>query len=586
MKKWSSTLTVPTLLILIIFVLNFLWFNPFDFHVFIGDDLNAWNYFNITKDNPIHYIFQTTLANKYRPVFNTIQYILFFLFGDSYKNYFYFSIVLNFINLIVFFKIIVRITSNYLISFCFVMILLVNRFSYYNVLQLFGVMEAVALLLFLILIYSVIELLNKPTGRKYLCVIILELLLIFTHERYLVVFPALMLTFYLSIPGSFRKKISFSLFPLIPVLLNIFIKKFLLKIVILEGTAGTHISVDFFSILKFVLYGLSNMFGINMGEAYLNGISINHASSTTLALTILLVIIYMGILLNYIFKFKVRNDSLNLRFFFVVSLLMMGTILSASVTIRQEYRWLYSPYCAFLIIAALFITKLKSKRVVLPIVLMALVFINVKNDYYYKNFLSNVYFIDAQNIGESAKKAIIDAHRTEIINKKIYIQKNTALDWTFLDSEFFKVYTGNPDLKVVYFDDYSQIDFKNSLVFKLNGRRRIEQLQFNASIEKSEEILASRWSIPDDPYPKITIHGEKLYYTTFATTNINPLFKLVRNDDLKVFPLSAVANSDSTVQNLEPGKIAIYSIDASNAFLWISTPNDNIIDNVKLLKYE
>ena len=66
--------TKTRVFLFILFVFNVLWFSSFKFHTFMGDDLSAWNNFKNYQHSFWHYVFLQTGGEKYRPVFNLLQY--------------------------------------------------------------------------------------------------------------------------------------------------------------------------------------------------------------------------------------------------------------------------------------------------------------------------------------------------------------------------------------------------------------------------------------------------------------------------------------------------------------------------------
>ncbi|QGQ98470.1 hypothetical protein EHS13_28110 [Paenibacillus psychroresistens] len=84
LKKYKNPLFLISL-----FIINFMWFFKMGshFHVLMGDDLAAWNSFE-QGTSFLSKALLNTDGQKYRPVWNLIQYVLFKLFNSKYQLFF------------------------------------------------------------------------------------------------------------------------------------------------------------------------------------------------------------------------------------------------------------------------------------------------------------------------------------------------------------------------------------------------------------------------------------------------------------------------------------------------------------------
>jgi 4-amino-4-deoxy-L-arabinose transferase-like glycosyltransferase len=264
--KLINTTNLDIWVLLGFFLLNFVWFIKLGsgFHVLMGDDLSSWSYYNQEQS-----FWNSTILNhaadKYRPVWNIIQYALFKLFHSNYQIFFLINILFNYIIVVSLYRLIKLITNgSYLIAVSFSFLYLISRFAYYSLLQLTGLMEALCLFLLIwILYYSVLIYRNHISYSYYL--ITLYVLIIFTHERFISLFPFIFLLFLFNKQINKQKKIRLILGLIVIVAFNIFLKEIVFQSHLMVGTGGTNISFDIKTFVFFFAYGLLNIVGFNVG---------------------------------------------------------------------------------------------------------------------------------------------------------------------------------------------------------------------------------------------------------------------------------------------------------------------------------
>jgi hypothetical protein len=578
------------LIAVFLFILNFLWFQKYHFHTFMGDDLSAYDYFRNYQGTVWHYSFAEVVANKYRPVYNLIQYIFFHFYQLNYELYFYTNIIINFISIMFFFEI-TKIVSNrnIFLSVIMTILMITCRFSYYNITQVFGLMEALGLFFLLCIIWSLLNYLHFRKAKNFYLAVLFEALIIFTHERYIVLTPVFII--FVIIMFDTKKwvgKIRLIIIASLPLILNFTIKKYLLHSQFFEGTGGTHISINPLQIMEFFVAGILNMTGVNIGAEYLNGINFFNASILIQIFTYLLVLIQIILFLTFIFQNRNAKDNYKFVLFFI--LLNFSLLLSASITIRQEYRWLYSPYIVWLLILTFVIAKLKFRKVsiIIPLVILALM---VNNDYQYRNFMQRVYFMNALKLADSTYNNIIKKYGENLRDYNVYIQKDDSLNWTFLGATFFNVYT-NSQNKINYVDDFSKIDFKNqkNLLFKVNhmsssieevtDKYIMNEVDYNININ----INSNEWSLPDKIYIQKATDGSQLLYKIVPKIKVknNKLIMYKKDTKTVIKNYSPDVINDRTINLLKSNEFGIYDIDNNRDFIWISVPPNESIDNITL----
>jgi hypothetical protein len=473
----------PLFFVSFLFFINIAWFYHLGFHTLMGDDLLRWSEISrLNFSDTLTYILDGT---KYRPINDMVHFILFKLFSYNYQLFFYFNILFNFIVITALFFLVRSITdNNSLVAFCASLAYLTCRFSYFSILQINGLMESLSLLLLILIVYYVTIFIKTGEYKYVISISSLNFLIIFTHERYIVLTPFLLLVTFLfrrSTKPIIKKGALFLVS--FPLLLNLFMKKVIFKIPFFQRALNAKLDTDLFSILKNIQSGLLKVLGLNNGPEFLNIISFSNADANiriTSILLLTLTLLVFGISLFRLFKLSSSEQKKELKIFFSWLVLIFSLLLSASVGFIQEQRWLYSSYVVFLIYFSYLISRLSSKKLAaLKYFLLALFcFLTIKNDIYYKSFLTNLYFVRANNISDSLYDETIKNYGNSITGYRIYIEKFRDFEWILQDSLFLKPYIADDKaLKVTYVNNIKDIDLKNKkdesiLIYRLDWAKQ------------------------------------------------------------------------------------------------------------------
>ena len=104
----------------------------------------------------------------------------------------------------------------------------------------------------------------------------------------------------------------------------------------------------------------------------------------------------------------VRREPQRLRKYLLGLALFLPVLASASITFRQEYRWLYAPFLVLLLGASWALAQFRATSYV-AIGAVVLVFGgSVTVDGYYHHYLDNTYFFQAQLAASSVRQQVID----------------------------------------------------------------------------------------------------------------------------------------------------------------------------------
>jgi hypothetical protein len=454
-------------------------FGFFPYRVFMGDDLlgivssqtGGWA-------SSFAKAFTDTGGNKYRPVAASIFHLESILFGNNFSSYMYLNMFIEFLNACLVCYICYRLSRKQpYVAFAGGVMFVISRFAYYNVLQAFGgPLEGMALLFFLLLVYTMLNTYESKKPIPLAWPLLLYFLVIFTHERYVVVGGFLVAAILLA-PINFKlrwHRFVLAAIPLMIFLFNYYLKTATFHIRFFEGTGGHPLTFNWQQIIKFMCAGLANMVGFNAGPSYLSGLNIFQAGITGFILGGVLSSFIIVLIVLYI-KYQRRNKKITrvaVRDIFLLLVLFVLLLASASVTIRQEYRWLYAPYTVVIFGIAYLSARISPVKLLRYLLITCILLSAIVVDTYYHNYLGNIYFVYSMKIAYSAKCNIIDKYGSNLSQNSIFLvgDRGSIKTWVFQDSNFFKFYTGDPEINIQYIENIKdinnyQIDINNALVF-------------------------------------------------------------------------------------------------------------------------
>jgi len=276
--------------------------------------------------------------------------------------------------------------------------------------------------------YFVWRYFNTEKIKYFWISLIVFTLLIFTHERFMTLL-GLYFVLFLFLGYKKRKNILLFLISVLPVALNFVLKMFVFRIRALDGTGGTNIlqTFDFFAFKNFFFSGWQYLWGINAGPAYLNGVpkeavpfNINLLIWVGIVCLILLLIILILLVIGTI-KNKSKKYIFNSILFFSF---IFFNLISASVTIRLEMRWLYVPLVGLLFLIS-YIFGLAVKQKVLFIIgflsIIIWTIVLIPREMFYRSFYGNIYFWGYQTLANSLYEATLEKYGNDFWSYKTYI---------------------------------------------------------------------------------------------------------------------------------------------------------------------
>ena len=479
------------------------------------DDLYMWSCYG--EQSVWEFAFPIGTSTRFRPVYWLATYLQMMIVGTHITRFVAFNIVCNIVVAWTLFWIARRLAGCRWVGLGVGICYLASRFAYYQIGQALGLMETMALLMaivILFLLYLFIEAgwnagiqgMPDAVGRAgdslrqrdlrsrrrgadggafpFLSAVLIWFLLAFTHERYISLFPlfyyALIVRMLQQSKGmrirNVKDRMVLWAAPAVTLALIILIRSFAIGKALPAGTGGTEVT-DTFHISECIRYCVSQVlyiFGVNDGPEHLNGLPweqtppmVKRMTKFSVLMIGLICIAFLLKVLHELFTGK-RTEAAR---HFAASLLFGGFIAlcigCSSVTIRVEMRWIYVSYAAALLYAAYMIGEisgeegLSAKRAAVTALFAAYMVLSVSCNLFYRGYFPKLYFWPNQLRMNSLAEQTVEKYGTEgVFGKDIYILENTYEMSDFYARTFFKTY--DPEKKAegttVYFvNDMSEI---------------------------------------------------------------------------------------------------------------------------------
>lgn len=367
-----------------------------------GDDLYLWSFYGC--EDFWSFTFPKVTKGNFRPFYWAVSYLEFWLIGPHVHWYARFNVLLNVVIAWVIYFFSRRLSRRTRVPHGMLfgqavglltgMLYLQSHFAAYQIAQVLGLLESLALLLALLTLWGLFDYMEGRGTRAYLRACLCFFLVIFTHERFIALAPL----FYLAVltqyqterrlcrrfapsrtaevprtsqppasagttecdtPGSDMlsgNRLGRLLELLLPLLiLAVFFGSRMVVAgdAIPVGTAGTKVQ-DTFSLaqaLGFAFTQVAYIFGVNAGHAIFCGVSFADSARWVQALIGLSWLSLLLMLVLYVRSVWKRGQITprligeNLLFICFIAL----CIGSSSITIRLETRWVYVSYTAALL---------------------------------------------------------------------------------------------------------------------------------------------------------------------------------------------------------------------------------------------
>ncbi len=480
--RWKEEVIIAGLLLAFGFIIN----AGIQIRGLFMDDLYLWSCYG--EQTFREFVFPLG-STRFRFLYNLAAYVQLGLVGSHVTWFVPINIILNSAIAYTICRFARTLSGNTIIGFLTGFLYLLSRMSYYQISQVYGLMESLALWASIGILYCLYRYINEP-GQELIWFRMangLYFAVCFIHERYMVFLPLLFLVLLMKRNKKWREwAIPLAVFALVQL-----IRLAAIGTVMPAGTGGTDVA-DTLNIKQVILFAVQQvlyLFGINTGGSYLCALSWRESSRWIKVLVILADMMILAVMIIFIIK-VVRSKwermaiCRNCLLFF---LFIGACIACSSVTIRVEVRWVYvSMAAAWLwlaymcgVIARPSAQKPEAARRV-PDYRWALICTGLAVMYtglmipaetYYRNRYSNLYYWNSQQQYNSLAEQTYEKYGEAVFGKKIYILKNTYDVSKFYADTFFKVFDKDrkaEGTEVIFVDnirDFGQVN-NNMLVIR------------------------------------------------------------------------------------------------------------------------
>ena len=411
------------------------------------------------------------LSGKYRPIHGITLHWIIELFSKNLQAYYCFNVAIQAINTFLFAIVLDLFLKSPVISFLFSLVWGLSRFSYYVISQFFngGSLEGLATTFFLLfLLYLVKVFIDTDTSKKnkhlLLCILWANFCL-YTHERYIILLPFLVLVIIL-LPSlkelSLKVKSGLSVLVLGSILLNVLIKKSIYSIPFFLGTSNASITFSYSAATAFFKDAILSVFQINSGPEYTAGQQYTtlpiHDKELVWALLGGLLLALFFYIVSTIRSYQSKENKL--RFFpefILLGVLIVLLIIPGTFTIRFEQRWLQAPFCVFILMLVIILTRLQMKKAMRLSACTFFIALFLWTNYRYFSLGVNNYFMNqAENMAYKFKEAALN-NTIHANTAKLYVldykdvNGKDALTWYLAQGYFFDFYQ-NKSKQLLFID--------------------------------------------------------------------------------------------------------------------------------------
>ena len=342
-------------------------------------------------------------------------------------------------------------SGNNMIGFLSGFLYLLSRMSYYQISQVYGLMESLALWAAIGILYCLYKYINEP-GQElkwFWTANGLYFAVCFIHERYMALLPLLFVVLLIKRNKQWRQwVIPMAVFGLVQL-----IRLATIGTVMPAGTGGTDVAdtLNLRQIFLFAIEQVLYLFGINTGGSYLSALSWQESSRWIKVLVVLADMVVLAVMILFVIKvirgkWERRAVLRNCLLFF---LFIGACIACSSVTIRVEMRWVYVSYTAALLfmswmygVLTVYYSKNQkpSPSRLLLILIAAYGILMVPVETHYRSKFPMLYYWGDQHRYNSLAQETYGLYGDDIYGKTIYVIGDNFHLNDFCAENFFRVF--------------------------------------------------------------------------------------------------------------------------------------------------
>jgi hypothetical protein len=461
---------------------------------------------------------------------------------------------------------------------------LLSRMSYYQISQVYGLMESLALWAAIGILYCLYRYITEENEGKRLIpfAVGLYFAICFIHERYMVLLPLFYVAYLMK---KERKKSSWILITLSFVAVQA-IRFFTIGSISPAGTGGTTVAETFkiTGVLKYAVSQVLYIFGVNAGPDHLSGLSWEASPAWVRVLVLasalmllVMTLIFIGVVIKEKKERKLRFKVIGLFLLFIA--LCIG---SSSVTIRVETRWIYVSMTA----AWLFATYMcgvtvprkeaganLSKPLLYCGLFLLYTMLIFPVESFYRGKYDNLYYWSNQLRYNSLAEETYGNYKEKLFSKKVYIIGNTYKMSDFTADTFFKTFDKKrtaEGMTVTFIDSMTSIGLitPNMLVLREDPShdafQDITDFLRNLKFERVYGCYEDGW-LDESAKARIMAGKEgkitfKFYYPG-VITGLEHIIVTVNGSEQRVIPIDA---STVTAEfDVAPTQISEFSLESN-----------------------
>lgn len=418
------------------------WFHPLRFKVLAGDDLAS---LDASRQSYVASVQWLASYLKFRPVTSFVLWAVTHWSGGDARQMASVGIAIQSLNALIFFLLAYRLLHiSPALSLGLTFIAILNRFTANLISPTSAIAEGIGAIALLCIVAVALRFLEQPTIRRAALLALLFLIIVHIHERFLVLACPLALIAIGVWTWTRVSAVVLILGVTASGLLNFGIKRLLLGTPILIGGETRPIHFNISEICSFLWHGTLNLVGINSGPSYLSledfsespfWIQVVSVAAAVLSCCLVAKIIRDAFLAP---AGEVRKVAfLRLGFYASATALLL---LSASITFRQEYRWLYNPYVVFLCLLGLGVRRASRVAPWSHFLMICLIALSISREIYLRQRLHNLFYFHVEQVASNLFDTL--QHVSGIHEKDtVLIRGNVPVhDWAFLGDTFSRTY--------------------------------------------------------------------------------------------------------------------------------------------------
>ena len=418
------------------------WYDPFRFQVLSGDDLRS---FNAAKEGFTALNNGSISIYKFRPVTVFVLTIVASWTGGEFREIAAIGIMIHAATAVAFCVLLHRVIRvPLMLAAGLAAIATFSRFTAYLFMQEQAIFEGLGVLLFLAIAATALRFLERPELTTAALLAALLLIIVHVHERYLVLLAPFAVLGGLTFRRNRRAAVALLIGACMATGVNLAIKKVFLRTPVLIGTTTQPIEMNLTQLGRFLRDGALNLAGVNRGESSLSLQDYSESPTWVQAVSVAALVLSVSVLVaGAIGAARKRGEGDRHASFTTIAFLVSVTaalLLSASVTFRQEYRWLYPAYLAALMLGACCLKAAGRRSMWRQAAAAALIALSISREVYLARWHTNFYAFEAYEITNNLFTAL---HQISDLDKTTSVSIRGVIDysdWYFQGDTFARSY--------------------------------------------------------------------------------------------------------------------------------------------------